>query len=50
MTMRIALSAFALLGLLAGCGADGAPKPPPPPQKTGVTISGDAEVGVTAEL
>lgn len=28
---------------LAACGADGAPEPP---SKTGITISGDARVGV----
>lgn len=28
---------------LAACGADGAPEPP---AKTGITISGDAQVGV----
>jgi len=28
---------------LAACGADGAPEPP---SKTGITISGDARIGV----
>lgn len=42
---------FLILGMiatLAACGVDGAPKPPPPKpaQSTGVSISGDARVGV----
>ena len=32
------------LALLAACGADGKPTPP---QASGVTLSGDARVGVT---
>lgn len=32
------------LATLAACGADGAPKPPAP--KPGITISGQAQVGV----
>ena len=32
------------LATLAACGADGAPKPPAP--KPGVTVSGQAQVGV----
>jgi predicted small lipoprotein YifL len=42
--MRIALLS---LVLLAACGADGPPKPPESAAPTsGVTISGDARVGV----
>ncbi|MFN3644710.1 MAG: hypothetical protein ACK4TB_17505 [Gemmobacter sp.] len=44
---RAALIAAALL--LAACGADGPPEPPArAPQ--GVTLSGDARLGVTAEF
>ncbi|WP_294969090.1 hypothetical protein [Tabrizicola sp.] len=31
---------------LAACGADGAPEPP---AKTGITISGDARVGIVVK-
>jgi hypothetical protein len=31
---------------LAACGADGAPEPP---SKTGITISGDARVGIVVK-
>lgn len=31
---------------LAACGADGAPEPP---SKTGLTISGDAQIGVVVK-
>ena len=40
------LIAFAALALLAACGADGAPQPP---VKPGVTISGDAQIGIVSE-
>lgn len=38
--------------VLTGCGVDGAPRrPAPEPQvQKGVTISGDARIGVSAEL
>ncbi|MGV8950634.1 MAG: hypothetical protein ACOH2M_05975 [Cypionkella sp.] len=41
MTHKPALALLALL-ILAACGADGNPTPP------GVTLSGDARVGVTS--
>jgi outer membrane biogenesis lipoprotein LolB len=31
--------------LLAACGADG---PPQPPVQTGITISGDAQIGIVS--
>lgn len=34
------------LAILAACGADGAPKPPAPKPKPGLTISGQVQVGV----
>ena len=34
-----------LLATLAACGADGAPKPPA--AKTGLTITGQAEIGIS---
>ncbi len=46
MTFAITRAALAALGLalLAGCGADGAPERPAP--KSGVTVSGEARIGV----
>ncbi|RID93347.1 argininosuccinate lyase [Gemmobacter lutimaris] len=41
------LIGLALAALLAGCGADGPPRTPE--AQTGVTISGDARVGMTYE-
>ena len=51
---------LALAALLAGCGADGPPVPPAPKQAaphvlydkngTKVTVSGEASVGVAAQL
>lgn len=46
-------AAFLCLGLLAACGVDGAPQPPStksPTPATGVTISGEARVGVQTRL
>jgi hypothetical protein len=43
MTRLLALPALALL---AACGADGAPQPP---VKPGITISGDARIGVVSQ-
>jgi hypothetical protein len=40
------LSVLALL-LVASCGADGEPTPPPPP---GLTVSGEVTVGVSGSL
>jgi hypothetical protein len=40
----IRAAAFALLCVLAGCGADGAPEP----LRTGMTLTGDAQIGVTS--
>jgi hypothetical protein len=37
--------AIASLVLLAACGADGAPQPP---AKTGLTVSGDAQIGIVS--
>lgn len=41
------LAPFALLALLAACGADGEPEPPVQP---GVTITGDVQAGVVGTL
>lgn len=46
--MRLAL--IAALTLLAACGADGPPVPPPAKPGPAVTISGEAHVGVKAKL
>lgn len=45
--MRVILS-FAVLAVLAACGADGAPEAPKP--KPGLSISGDARMGVVGTL
>ena len=42
-----------MVAVLAGCGVDGAPQRPvekPVQQQMGVTVSGDARFGVSAEL
>ena len=39
------LFAFAILLALAACGADGAPTPPA--TKSGVSVSGDVQIGVS---
>lgn len=41
------LAPLVLLALLAACGADGEPEPPVQP---GVTITGDARVGMVGTL
>ena len=41
------LAALSLPVLLAACGVDGAPKPPADP---GVSISGEARIGVVGKL
>lgn len=46
--MRLVLS-LSLLALLAACGVDGAPQPPAE-RTTGVTISGEASLGVSGRL
>jgi len=38
--------ALMLIGILAGCGVDGAPVPPEP-KKTGVTMTGTLKTGLT---
>jgi len=42
---RLILALFSL-GLLAACGADGAPKAPTP----GVSITGEAQMGIVGKL
>jgi predicted small lipoprotein YifL len=48
--------AAALTLALGACGVDGPPSPPPDPSaeperaRTGITISGTAEIGVTGSL
>ncbi len=41
------IAALAFLALLAGCGVDGSPTPPPAEPAIGLTLSGTAEIGVT---
>ncbi len=41
------LSALACLMILSACGADGEPETP---TKTGVSVSGDARIGVVGTL
>ncbi len=47
--MRNAALALICAGLLAACGADGAPTAPPPKDtaKSGLSVSGQARVGVS---
>ena len=49
--MTRAAIAFLVLTGLAGCGADGAPIPPATePAQTGVTVAGDARIGVVGQF
>jgi predicted small lipoprotein YifL len=43
---RLTLPALLACLTLAACGADG---PPQPPSKSGVTVSGDAQIGVVVK-
>jgi predicted small lipoprotein YifL len=44
------VTAFAVCLALAGCGADGPPQAPSPSStQTGLTISGDAQIGVVSK-
>ncbi len=45
MGLRVIL-AMAIMGLLAACGADGAPNAPAP----GVSLQGEARMGVTGKI
>jgi hypothetical protein len=47
--MIIRLSLLAVMALSA-CGVDGSPQRPAKKAESGVTISGDARVGVSAQL
>ncbi len=47
MTLRLILL-LSLGAALAGCGADGAPEKPAP--KGGLTVEGEARIGVTGRL
>ena len=43
-----AVPVIAALALLAACGADGEPTPPPPGQTSvGISLSGTAKIGVS---
>lgn len=42
--------ALLVLGALAACGVDGEPQPPQPKAAPGVTVSGDAQMGVVGGL
>ncbi|MBF9058907.1 argininosuccinate lyase [Rhodobacterales bacterium HKCCSP123] len=48
-TLRL-IAATLALGLLAACGADGAPERPDPRPAAGVTVSGSVSVGVAGTL
>ena len=48
-TLRL-IAATLSLGLLAACGADGAPERPEPRPAPGVTLSGTVSMGVAGTL
>lgn len=43
------LAPLLILAALAGCGADGPPVPPEP-AASGITITGQAEIGISGRL
>ena len=45
--MMRALLCLMVVGLIAACGVDGAPKPP---AKSGLTLSGQVKMGVSGSL
>ncbi|MFC0199791.1 hypothetical protein [Paracoccus rhizosphaerae] len=52
-TLIVVVVLVIVVALLASCGVDGAPQRPvekPLQQRVGVTVSGDATVGVVADL
>ena len=48
MTLRLIL--LVSVGLLAACGADGPPRPPEAKPAPGISISGEASIGVAGTL
>ncbi len=51
MTRPLRLTALAgLLALSAACGVDGPPTRPEPAPETGLTVSGEARIGVVSTL
>lgn len=48
MPLRLLLLVSA--GLLAACGADGPPRPPEAKPAPGVSVSGEAQIGVVGKL
>jgi len=48
--MAGALGAVVLGGTLAACGADGPPRAPEPAPPAGVSVSGEARIGVSGTL
>lgn len=44
------LAPLALLALLAGCGIDGPPRRPADTPPPGITISGEADIGLKYEI
>lgn len=47
---RITLTLSLLATLLAACGVDGPPKPPREVQQSGVSVGGEARLGVSTRL
>lgn len=45
-----AICLVVLTGLLAACGADGDPVPPAQAAPSGVTLSGEASIGIAGKL